>query len=212
MQLPLSAHLVFAGNKTLYAPGGQRVGFGRPQSVRRVTTLCYTRITRTAPSFFCGCLQLYTPSSTLRSASDTLSLQIPGTRLTAAGSRAFSVFCPFTWNDLPLPLRQELSLDSFPSNLKTFSQNNRPVIYFTFRAAAFPRPSSLFVVRLSHGPNTLCIRPWLKLCANQVLCCQWSHVCAGACVYVHGLSCVQIKFCVVSGVMCAPVPMYTSMA
>ena len=125
MQLPLSAHLVFAGNKTLYAPGGQRVGFGRPQSVRRVTTLCYTRITRTAPSFFCGCLQLYTPSSTLRSASDTLSLQIPRTGLFSVGSRAFSVFGPSPWNDLPLPLRQKPSLDSFESKLKAFLSPNQ---------------------------------------------------------------------------------------
>ena len=36
------------------------------------------------------------------------------------GSRAFSVFGPSTWNDLPLPLRQKLSPDSFTCNLKTF--------------------------------------------------------------------------------------------
>ena len=38
------------------------------------------------------CLQLYyTPSRTLRSASDALNLQIPRTRLSTLGSRAFSV-------------------------------------------------------------------------------------------------------------------------
>ena len=71
----------------------------------------------------CGCADvhvLYTPSRTLRSASDALSLQIPRTRLSAVGSRAFSVFCPSTWGDLPLPLRQKPSLDSFKCNLKTF--------------------------------------------------------------------------------------------
>ena len=64
------------------------------------------------PSYFCDCLQLYTPSRTLRSASNALSLQIPRTRLS-------NVFAPFTWNDLPLLLRQKPSLDSFKSNLKT---------------------------------------------------------------------------------------------
>ena len=38
-------------------------------------------------------------SPTLRYASDILSLQIPGNRLSTAGSSAFSVFGPSTWND-----------------------------------------------------------------------------------------------------------------
>ena len=83
----------------------------------RINSLCYKFITGTAPSYLCDCLQLYTPPRTLRSASDTLSLQIPRTRLSTVGSRAFSVFGPSTWNDLPLPLRQKPSLDSFRSNL-----------------------------------------------------------------------------------------------
>lgn len=41
---------------------------------------------------------------TLRSASDTLSLQIPPTRLSTVGFRSFFVFGPFTWDDLPLPV------------------------------------------------------------------------------------------------------------
>ena len=84
----------------------------------KINTLCYKCITGTAPSYLCDCLPLYMPSRTLRSASDTLSLQIPRTRLSTLGSRAFSVFGPSTWNDLPLPLRQKPFLDSFKSNLK----------------------------------------------------------------------------------------------
>ena len=57
----------------------------------KINFLCYNCITGTVPSYLCDCLQLYTPSRTLRSASDTLSLQIPRTRLSTAGSRAFSV-------------------------------------------------------------------------------------------------------------------------
>ena len=53
-------------------------------------------ITRTALSQLCDCLQLYTPSRTPRSASDTLSLQIPRIRLSTVGSSAFSIFGPST--------------------------------------------------------------------------------------------------------------------
>ena len=84
----------------------------------------------TALFYLCDCLQLYTPSRTLRSASDTLSLQIPRTRLSTVGSRAFSVFGPSTWNDLALPLRQKPSLDSFRCNSKHFfSPNYRPAMF-----------------------------------------------------------------------------------
>ena len=67
----------------------------------------YKCITGTAPSYLCDCLQLYTPSRNLpASASDNLSLQILRTRLSTAGSRAFSVFGPSTWNDSPSPSSQ----------------------------------------------------------------------------------------------------------
>ena len=88
----------------------------------KINTLCHKSITGTAASYLSS--HFTTPSCTfperLRSASDTLSLQIPRTRLSTVGSCAFSVFGPSTWNDLPLPLRQKPSMDSFKSNLKTF--------------------------------------------------------------------------------------------
>ena len=51
------------------------------QRVYKINTLYYKCITGIALSYFCDNLQLYTPSHTVRSASDTLSLQIPRTRL-----------------------------------------------------------------------------------------------------------------------------------
>ena len=84
-----------------------------------ICTLCYKCLTGTALSYLCDCLQLFRASRTLCSASDTLSLQIPSTRLFTVGSRAFSVFGPSTRNDLPLPLRHKPSLDSFKCDLKT---------------------------------------------------------------------------------------------
>ena len=78
-----------------------------------IPALSHKCVTRTAPVYLCDCLQLYTLSRTLCSASDTLSFQIPRTRPSTGGSRAFSVFGPSTCNDLPLLLRQKPSLDSF---------------------------------------------------------------------------------------------------
>ena len=69
-------------------------------------------------SYLFDCLHLYTPSRTLCPTSDILSLQIPHTRLSTVGSCAFSVFGPFTWNGLPLPLGKKPSLNFFKSNCK----------------------------------------------------------------------------------------------
>ena len=51
--------------------------------------------------------------------SDTLSFQIPRTRLSTVGSCAFSVFGPSTWNDRPFLSRKEIN-PLLRSNLKTF--------------------------------------------------------------------------------------------
>ena len=67
---------------------------------------------------------IYTPSSTLRSASDTVSLQIPRTRLCTASSNTFFIFGPSTWNHLPLPLWTH----SNPTLRHFFFQNNRPAM------------------------------------------------------------------------------------
>ena len=80
----------------------------------KINTLCYKCITGTALSYLSDCLQLYTPSRTHYSASDTHNLQIPCTRLSTVGSHAFSVFvCLHEWPS-------SSSLDSFKCNLKTF--------------------------------------------------------------------------------------------
>ena len=41
-----------------------------------------------------------------------------GTKKTM-GDRAFSIAAPFLWNSLPLPKRQEISIDSFKRSVKT---------------------------------------------------------------------------------------------
>ena len=63
---------------------------------------CYKCITVTAPSYLCDCIQVYTPSRTLRSSHTlSLSLRIPHNRLSTVDSQSFSVFGPSTWNDIP---------------------------------------------------------------------------------------------------------------
>ena len=80
----------------------------------KINTLCYKCITCTSPSYICDNPQLYTLSRTLRSASDTLSPQVPRTRLSTVDSGTFSVFGPSKWNGLPLPLRQKPPLGLLP--------------------------------------------------------------------------------------------------
>ena len=76
----------------------------------------------------------YTPSCTLHSASDTLSLQIPHTKLSTVGSCAFSVFGPSTWNGLALPLHQKPWPLWTHSNLRENGgfANQSFVIYYHF--------------------------------------------------------------------------------
>ena len=87
-------------------------------------TLCYKCITVTAPSYLCDCIQVYTPSRTLRSSHTlSLSLRISHARLSTVDSQSCSVFGPSTWNDLPF-----LSDRTPPSNQTSrhvFFQNNR---------------------------------------------------------------------------------------
>ena len=119
-----------------------------------------------------ACLQLYTPSRTLRSASDTLSLQIPRTRLSTVGSRAFSVFGRSGWNDL-LPLRLKPSLDSVEQLSRTVrkeienskrrtkslwtrsSKNLKTFLFQHYRPAVFSVPCCFH-------PSQLCLLPVLS--------------------------------------------------
>ena len=62
-------------NETTMAQHLQTLGYRRHIVGKVDLTLCYECFTRTAPSYLCDCLELYTPSYTLRSASGDLSLQ-----------------------------------------------------------------------------------------------------------------------------------------
>ncbi len=65
-------------------------------------------------------LHVYTPSSTLRSSSDTRVLEIQQYKRKTHGFRTFSCFGPHVWNSLPQDLRHCSTLSSFKAKLKTF--------------------------------------------------------------------------------------------
>ncbi len=74
--------------------------------------------TGSAPTYFHSLLQIYTPSRSLRSASERR-LVVPSQRGSKSLSRTFSFTVPGWWNDLPIPIRNAGSLSIFKQQLKT---------------------------------------------------------------------------------------------
>ena len=72
-----------------------------------------------APTFLQELITLQSTTRTLRS-TNTLLLQVPSTRFSTMGDRAFCSAAPRLWNSLPTQLRATQSLDSFKTGLKTF--------------------------------------------------------------------------------------------
>ena len=104
------------------------------------------------------------------------------TRLSTVGSCTFSVFGLSRWNDLPIPVQQKPSLDSFRSNLKhLFSQNYTP--------AMFSVPCCCFHL------SQVCLMP-IIICVNSALYSQYAYVCGCLCVCAYVLRIVSMdKIC-----------------
>ena len=64
-------------------------------------------------------VQLYTPSRSLRSSSDTRLFRIPTRKKKFQGQRAFSHICTVTWNQLPFSVRHSSTAAQFKRNLQT---------------------------------------------------------------------------------------------
>ena len=62
---------------------------------------------------------LYSPSRSLRSASDTRIFRVPRVCRRTLGERSFQYIGPVIWNSLPFSVRHATSLSSFKSKLKT---------------------------------------------------------------------------------------------
>ena len=73
----------------------------------------------TAPSYLSELIMQYTPVRALRSGSEKL-LCKPCFNLKSYDRRAFKVATPTLWNDLPIDIKNSLTLISFKKKLKTF--------------------------------------------------------------------------------------------
>ena len=110
----------------------------------KIDTLCYKCIMRTALSYLCDCLQLYTPSCTLHSVFDTLTVSasrfhiIPDSPLLVPEPVPSSA--PI--HGMTFPFLSDKNAPRTPSNQTSrhfFSQNNRPAM-FSVLCCYLPRP------------------------------------------------------------------------
>ncbi len=80
--------------------------------------VAYRTTTGSAPTYFHSLMTMYTPSRSLRSASERR-LVVPSQRGSKSLSRTFSFTVPGRWNDLPPPIRTAGSLSIFKQQLNT---------------------------------------------------------------------------------------------
>ena len=85
----------------------------------KILLLTYKALREAGPVYLKDLLVLYKPALNLRSADDSLTLDIPKTKLVTYGDKAFSVKAAVEWNKLPWEIRSSESVNSFKSKLKT---------------------------------------------------------------------------------------------
>ena len=85
----------------------------------KTACLCFHAIHFSSPAYLLDLLQLYSPSRSLRSSSDTRLLKVPVYKCKSKGDRAFSYFGPHVWNSLPPHIRHAETLSDFKLSLKT---------------------------------------------------------------------------------------------
>ena len=75
-------------------------GFPFQNVLSKVARMCFSAINGSGPAYLSELLQVYTPSRTLRSSSDTRVLEIQQYKRKTRGFRTFSCFGPHIWNSL----------------------------------------------------------------------------------------------------------------
>ena len=86
----------------------------------KTALLVYKTLHGDGPAYLRDLLEPYTCGRQgMRSADDTTRLHVPATRCTTYGDRAFSVFGPKVWNNLPPHVRLSPSISSFKTAAKT---------------------------------------------------------------------------------------------
>ena len=85
----------------------------------KIALTCFHIVSDTALPCLSELLHLYSPSHSLRSASDTGIFRVPRVCRRTLGERSFRYIGPVIWNSLPFSVRHATSLSSFKSKLKT---------------------------------------------------------------------------------------------
>ena len=139
----------------------------------KIALICFHIISGTASPYLSELLHLYSPSRSLRPASNTRIFRVPRVCRRTLGERSFQYIWPVIWNSLPFSVRHATSLSSFKSKPKTnlFSSAYWFIIFFRL----FPS------------------NPWeLCLCFCGVCVCTCVCVCVcGVCV-CGGVWCVCV--------------------
>ena len=125
-------------------------------------------------------------------------LNIPRSRLSTVGFRAFSVFGLSTWNDLPLLLRQKPSLDTFKSNLRTLLFEDFFLFLFlhTIDVPRFPLCAAIF----SASSSWVIPANWVVYIYYIVK--TYSRVCWCLCVCIYFIYFMSVHSKVVLTCMC----------
>ena len=80
--------------------------------------ITYKALSSGMPYYIRDLLTVRNSGKNLRS-DDGNYLEVPKGNYTVAGQRAFSVYAPNKWNELPLDIRNSVSLSAFKTKLKT---------------------------------------------------------------------------------------------
>ena len=90
----------------------------------KISTICFSSISGTAPQYLSDLLQPYTPARQLQSVSDIQTFVTSCVKTKTFGERSFSYAGPSLWNSLPQTLRHSDSTSPFKAALKTHLFNN----------------------------------------------------------------------------------------
>ena len=86
----------------------------------KILLLCFKCLNDLGPKYLAELLIPYVPTRSLLSLDKKLLVE-PKSRLKSYGDRSFSICAPRLWNKLPMSLRECEKVDTFKSNLKTYS-------------------------------------------------------------------------------------------
>ena len=117
-----AARLVFKAHKRDHVSLLLRTLHWLPVQARieyKLSTLCHSFFSDTAPVDLSDLLRVYSSSRQLRSSSDSRTLHIPHIKTDTFGHRSFSHATPSVWNSLPHEIRHIQSNTAFKTALKT---------------------------------------------------------------------------------------------